>query len=447
MAINHANSLKQQQSQVQKLALTQDMQQTLQILNNSTSELIDFLRDQTLENPLISVTISSTTEHDSQTNWQNQADGKDSHQAFLEQLPAEKTSLFDHLLAQVHLNYRDTFLRTLLIFLVDHIDANGYLTLDLVEACAQTDASQIDMLDALTLLQQLEPAGVGARNLQECLMLQTERDNQAPDIAYLLLEDSFEPLVERKWETIRQKYDVSLQEIQIVFDYIQTLTPRPGAVDTEPLAQFILPDLIVTQSDQSLEIQTTKARQPQLTFKQKNYTQYQTLADPELNKYLTQCRTNYDWLKQAIEKREATILRVGKAILQEQTDFFLKEDHPLNPLTLKKVAKTLNLHESTVSRAVHQKYMLTPFGIFELKSFFTQGVLQHKNGKQTEALTNSVVKLKIQDIIANENPKQPFSDQKITDLLHVSGIDISRRTVVKYRDALGIPTSRIRKRY
>lgn len=440
-------NLKQSQTQQQKLAMTQTMQQAIQILHFSTNDLRDYLREQSLDYPLISVSNSPDSFEHPQINRGLNQTSEDRHQAFLEQLPAEKVSLYEHVLAQIHLNYRDTFLRTLLLFLVEYIDANGYLTLSLDAAATKTGATEIQLLDALTLLQQLEPAGIGARNLQECLMLQTERDHAAPDIAYLLLEESFDDLVNRQWEDISQKYAVSFPEIQTVFDYIPTLTPRPGAAYAQTLAQYIKPDLEVTVSEQHLDIQSTKAGQPQITFQDKYYNRYKEIEDVELQAYLKDRKAEFDWLKTTVENRGETILRVGQEILRHQSDFFLDDRHPLKPLTLKEVAQSLDLHESTISRAVNQKYMRTPWGIYELKHFFPQGILQ-KNGEATgEVVANTAIKSELQNIVANENKQAPLSDQKIVDQLKQAGFDISRRTVVKYRDALGIPTSRNRKRY
>ncbi len=439
--------LKQKQSQQQKLAMTQTMQQAIQMLHYPTNDLIDFLQEYALENPLISVSVQSESSEMPPSYRSLTQASEDQHQAFLEQLPAEKISLYAHILAQIHLNYRDTYLRTLLIFLVDYIDANGYLTLSLDAAAAQTGASEIQLLDALTLLQQLEPAGIGARNLQECLMLQTERDHSAPDIAYLLLEESFDDLVTRKWDNISHKYAVSLQEIQAVFDYIPTLTARPGAAYAQTLAPYIKPDLEVTVREHQLDIRSTKAGQPQLTFQDKYYNRYKEIEDAELQTYLKDRKAEFDRLKTAVENRGETILRVGQEILRHQADFFLDAQHPLKPLTLKEVAQSLDLHESTISRAVNQKYMRTPFGIYELKHFFPQGILQ-KNGDATgEVIANTEIKSELQRIIATENKQAPLSDQKIVDQLKQAGFDISRRTVVKYRNALGIPTARNRKRY
>lgn len=433
----------QSQTQVQKLAMTQNMQQALQILHYNTADLIDYLQEKTLENPLISINIENHR-NDTYASAQNKQTSEDKHQAFLEQLPSEKVSLFEHLLSQVHLNYKDTFLRKVLIFLVDYIDGNGYLRVSLETVMQQTHASEIEAIDALTLLQQLDPPGIGARDLRECLMLQTERDENAPDLAYLILEEQFDKLVNRQWETICLSYDISPSDVQIVFDYVQTLSPHPGSFYSQTTAQFIIPDLTVTIDNDKLNISSSKEYQPHLIFQQKYFNRYKNVDDTELQDYLKQRKLEFDWLKTTLEKRGDTILRIGIEILKRQTNFFLDPQHPLTPLTLKEIATDLSLHESTISRAVNQKYMRTPFGIYELKHFFTQGIGNNAKG---EAISNLSVKSKLQQLIETEDKQHPLSDQKIADLLKQSDFDISRRTVVKYRNALGIPTSSKRKRY
>lgn len=177
--------------------MTQQLQQSIQILQFNTEELAAFVEAKALENPLIDLQVDTQYTTDfpiTSRSYTNQ----DEENNYMNQIPDYHLSLFESLIDQIHLNYRDTYLRTLVLFLVEYIDVNGYLTISLEEAAEKTEASAIQMLDALTLLQQLDPAGVGARNLQECLMLQTERDDTAPNLAYILLEEEFDALVSRK---------------------------------------------------------------------------------------------------------------------------------------------------------------------------------------------------------------------------------------------------------
>ncbi|MGB4921512.1 MAG: RNA polymerase factor sigma-54, partial [Enterococcus aquimarinus] len=181
---------KQKQNQTQKLALTQQLQQSIQILHYSTEELRAFIENETLENPLIEL-VESVEPTDSNLNEYAKTYTHETAD-YLTQIPDTSVSLFESLIEQIHLNYRDTYLRTLVLFLVEYIDLNGFLTITVEEAAKQTGCDFVQMLDALTLIQQLEPAGVGARNLQESLMLQTERDDQSPALAYIILEESFD---------------------------------------------------------------------------------------------------------------------------------------------------------------------------------------------------------------------------------------------------------------
>ena len=233
---------KQKQVQSQKLVLTQQLQQSIQVLQFSSDELNQFVEDQTLENPLLELIDTDFVPQNSIS-----SSAKQEETDYLAQIPSRSHSLFEYLLEQIHLNYRDTYLRSLVLFLVEYIDVNGFLSISLDEAVEITGGTPIQLLDALTLIQQLDPAGVGARDLQECLMLQTERDEHAPALAYIMLEEFFEELVQRKWEVIAKNYQISLPEVQKIFDYLQHLTATPGAVFDDPKDLYIVPDLTVTE--------------------------------------------------------------------------------------------------------------------------------------------------------------------------------------------------------
>lgn len=427
----------QQQKQTQKLAMTQKLQQSIQVLQFSTEELTQFIENQALENPLLDVIQPNYT-----SNYSKPRTSTGTEMTRLNQIPDTTISLFEHLIDQIHLNYRDTYLRTLVLYLVEYIDLNGYLTISLDEAVEQTGGTPIQLLDALTLIQQLEPAGVGARNLQECLMLQTERDNYAPEIAYLILEEYFTELVERKWESIAKKLVISLTDIQKVFDYIQTLTPTPGAVFGSTEGLYIIPDLTVRVDGQQVTVVSNRSGMPEIKFQQNYFEQMTQSGDSEVLNYLKEKQQAFEWLKKTVEQRGDTIYNVGKAIVERQQEFFLNKEHPIKPLILKDISEELAIHESTVSRAVNGKYLETDFGVFELKHFFSQKLASDEGERSTND-----VKHRLQTLIDSENKAKPLSDQKLVELLNDEGIDISRRTIAKYRDLLKIPSSTKRKRY
>ncbi|EOT47102.1 MULTISPECIES: RNA polymerase factor sigma-54 [Enterococcus] len=429
--------LSQQQKQTQKLALTQQLQQSLQVLHYSSEELFDFINQQTLDNPLIELNdrYFSGLSHRGHT--------ASTYEVNFGQLQDNRQSLFDFLVGQVHLNYRDTALRNRILRLIEYIDPNGWLVTPLDQIAKEHQESYLEWLDALTLLQQLDPPGIGAQNLQECLMLQTERDSQAPELAYLILESYFMLFVERKWAQIAEELKCSINEIQRVFDYVQTLTPKPGAAFEQEEGLLIIPDLEVMIDHDNVSLTSLRSMQPPLKFNQAYYDELNETKNEEVTQFLKSNRKTFDWLKQTLDQRENTILRIGELIVQRQISFFLEDHHPLNPLTMREVAEALELHESTVSRAVNKKYMSTPFGTYELKSFFTTRVLTSSG----EEIATTQVKEHLKRMIEHEEKRKPLSDQKLADLLSNIGFTISRRTVTKYREALGLPTSKNRKRF
>lgn len=429
---------KQKQVQSQKLVLTQQLQQSIQVLQFSSDELNQFVEDQTLENPLLELIDTDFVPQNSIS-----SSAKQEETDYLAQIPSRSHSLFEYLLEQIHLNYRDTYLRSLVLFLVEYIDVNGFLSISLDEAVEITGGTPIQLLDALTLIQQLDPAGVGARDLQECLMLQTERDEHAPALAYIMLEEFFEELVQRKWEIIAKNYQVSLPEVQKIFDYLQHLTATPGALFDDPKDLYIVPDLTVTTSEQGLVVSSNKNSVRKVTFQQNYFDQMKKNADAQVLAYLNEKQQEFIHLKKMIEQRGDTILRVGEYIVAHQQAFFLNPARPLKPLILKEVADKLDIHESTVSRAVNGKYLATEFGVFELKSFFSHKLIS-ADGEESSTAS---VKVALKEIVDLEDKQKPLSDQKIVDALKVKGMNLSRRTVAKYREQLGIPGSSKRKRY
>lgn len=434
-------SFSQKQKQSQKLAMTQSLQQSIQVLQFSIDELAEFVETQAMENPLIEV-----SEPNYALTYSKPRSSSGEELNYLSQIPDDRISLFEYLIDQVHLNYRDTFLRDITLFLIEYIDLNGFLTIDLDEVAIKKKATKIQVLDALTLIQQLDPAGVGARNLQECLMLQTERDDSAPNLAYLILEEHFEELVNRKWPELAKALAIPVSEVQTVFDYIQTLTPTPGASFGTTDGLYIIPDLTVKINAQGkIKIISNRRGMPEMHFQQSYFDQMAKKADAQTQKYLNEKKQDFESLQKMVQQRGDTILRVGQAIIANQQDFFFDDSRPIKPLILKDIAAELEIHESTVSRAVNGKYLETDFGIFELKHFFSQKVgIQNENG---EEVSTDNVKVHLQTLVADEDKRKPLSDQKLVDLLKEEGLDISRRTVAKYRDALKIPSSSKRKRF
>lgn len=431
MALNQ--SYHQSQSQSQKQTLTPKLLQGVQLLQLSREELLSYLNQKALDNPLIEVHTKKKEETDYiPTPTRSQQD--------LGWVPDTEQSLREFVTEQVLLSYRDTYLREMIFWWINQLDENGYVSVTLEEAAKETGADRIQMLDALTLLQQLEPAGVGARHLQECLMLQTERLDDAPAIAYLVLEDSFNDFAERKWERIAKRYSVSLADIQEVSDFVQRLSASPGAPFKHYIPSLVIPELILTRENGELQVKESTHGTILLHYKEKYVKQLESYEDTEVNRYLEKKKQEYDVLQKNLELRGETILRVGAAIVEKQKDFFLNTRASLAPLQRKELAEELGLHESTISRAVQDTYIQTDNGVYELTTFFSRK--QAATGESTDSVQQA-----LQQLVEEEDKKKPLSDQKLVDHLTTKGFDISRRTVAKYRTQLHIPSSSKRKRY
>lgn len=441
----------QQQKQSQKLAMTQQLQQSIQMLNMNQEELVLFLKQKALGNPLIEVKVKQSSPTERQHSLSYNTSSAPTNYNPIDQAADRQTSLFTSVIDQINLTMRDTYLRELVLWLASYLDENGYLTISLDDAIEKTGAEEIQLIDALTLLQQLEPAGVGARSLQECLMLQTERDNEAPNMAYLILEESFDLFSSHKWGKLAKQYDVPLSAIQEISDYVQTLTAHPGSSYSNQENQFIRPDVIVRQLDDQLSVVSAKTGLPIIKFQKEYYQDMLLVEDNDVRKFINEKYAEYEWIQRSLQQREETIVRVGAAIVEKQKEFFFKESHPLTPMTLKEIAQVLDIHESTVSRSINDKYFQTDFGVYEMRSFFTTGLKQSSsslnNDLTEQAISSEEVKSKIKNMIAEENKLKPLSDQKISSALAEEGITISRRTVTKYRESLSIPSSTNRKRY
>ncbi|CZQ95354.1 RNA polymerase factor sigma-54 [Trichococcus collinsii] len=420
------------QTQTQKQALSQRTLQGIHLLQLGRLDLRDYLENKVLENPFLQLEVR-----------ESRTSGNKSQANDLSWIPDRKQSLFEYVTEQVMLTYRDTYLRTLIFWWINQLNDKGYVIKSLEEAVDETKAAPIQLMDALTLLQQLDPPGIGARNLQECLMLQTERREDAPDIAYLVLEESFDNLINRKWGAISKRYAVSMENIQAVFDFIQHLNPSPGAAFQAEEQISVRPDIIVTIKNSQLTIRETRYGVPILSFNKEYAGELEQLQDKEVEQYIKDKKKEYEVLQESLALRSETILRVSTAVVHRQTAFFFDEAHPLVPLQLKDIADELGLHESTISRAINDTYIQTASGIYELKHFFSRKA----KTENEDALSTTSVQQMIQKLIDEEDKRKPLSDQKIVDLLVKEQIDISRRTVAKYRTELNIPATSKRKRF
>lgn len=429
----------QQQKQIQKLAMTQQMQQSIRILKYGSEDLHNFLSNVELENPFMIVNAS----HSYVTGG---LDHQNEHDIAEFAVEKKAQSLYDYLMDQVKLTMRKTPIRDMVVYFISQLDQNGYLKADLEKLSKEKGIDKVLMLDALTLLQQLDPPGTGARNLQECLILQVQYDSSAPLNAEKILKEDFEDFTNRKWSKIAKKHCISIEDVQKILDYVQTLSPAPGAIYDQSEVGYIEPDLVIEKKlDGSLEVKLTKESNPEIRFKKEYYESLKNSSDKHVLDYLKEKRHEFEKIQEDVLMRGNTLLRLGRLIVERQHDFFTESNRPLKPFLLHDAAQKLQLHESTISRAVSGKYLLYEGKVMELKAFFSRAVsYARENGENVSA---DEIQQKIRLIVEKEDKKNPLSDQKIVDKMKEEGLKVSRRTLAKYRERLGIPASSFRKRH
>lgn len=330
-------------------------------------------------------------------------------------------------------------------YLVEAIDDNGYLTADIekVAKCFRTTEEQVEKV--LDVIQTFEPLGVGARSLKECLIIQLAAKGLLEDrIEYIIL-NHLEDLGENRLGKVSKQLGIPVSQVQMVCDLIRTLEPKPGrSYASDENVKYITPDVIVEKVNGEYVVTTNENSIPHLMVSP-YYTNLskETKNDEEVSKYLTDKFNSAIWLIKSIEQRRQTIFNVVTAVVEHQKEFLDKGPKYLKTLTLKQVADVMGVHESTVSRSINGKYMQTPRGVFEIRYFFSSGVTSQGG----EGLSSNSIKTFIKEIIDGEDPKKPYSDQEMVEILSERGIEISRRTVAKYREGMNILSSSKRRRY
>lgn len=424
----------QQMAQQQKQMFVPNLAQGMEMLQLNRMELDAYLNSVLLGNPFIEMSVNEPLTISAKDI------SKSDVSAVIEQTSVYEASLYEFLQEQIYLLYRDTPLRQLIFWWLEQLDPRGYVTKTLEEAQAETGASAVAVLDGLTLLQQLDPPGIGARSIQECLMLQTERMAYAPDLAYVVLEEHYDDLIHKNWQKIAAAYETTPDQIAEIYHFVQRLTPAPAEAyeARTKTVPYIVPELMVTLEDGDLSIRETKYKTPLLTLNTAYFEEMKAVDDPEVKAYVSAKKQEFDQLQASLVKRKETVLKVGSAILSYQHAFFTNEDSPLKPLQLKDVAAMCQLSESTISRTVRETFVQTPKGIFELKAFLSRRM---QNGEQSR---DDVLNI-LQDLIAGEDAHKPYSDQTLVDLLAEKEIEVSRRAIAKYRQQLNIPSSTNRK--
>lgn len=447
--------------QSQKLIMTPELRQAIELLQFNSLELKEYIAKELEENPMLESlgtieefdNIEKYTE-DNEIDWKEYLEKYDdisyrgqvdrnikeyNYETFVSYEPTLK----EHLMSQLNLVCLGNREWKIGENIIQNIDENGYLNSSTEEIASHMKCNIEEVEIILDIIQTFEPLGVGARSLKECLILQVKDRKDLSPYVLRIIEDYLEDLGYNRIQKISKELNIDLQKVQEVCDYIRRLEPKPGrAFSNNEEIKYIVPDAEIQLVEGKFVVVLNDVAGPRLNINNYYKGLMKTGTDKNTVEFLNEKFNSAMWIIRSIEQRRATIKKVIESILKFQIDFFLKGERALKPLTLKDIADDIEMHESTISRATNGKYVQTPRGLFELKYFFTSG-LESSDGD----ISSTSIKSTLKEIIDGEDTKKPYSDQKLAELLKAQGINISRRTVAKYRDELEIPSSTIRRRY
>lgn len=425
-------SLHQQQKQQHNLVMTPHLRQAIELLQYSTYDLYEFIQQQITDNPILE--IDEKFEQPMKP-LRNKTSLKSSTQTdFLYQIADHPQDPRDELIQAATFQFTGIQLKRI-IYCIEHLNDEGFLNASIEEVLSSDEITK-----AIAHLQKIGPIGLGARDCQECILLQLRHHKPINHHAIELMTSHFDLFLKQRWTMIAQKMNISLEEVKQLIQFIKTFKLRPMVDLSTSKPSYIIPDIVVEEQENGFSYYLNDQYLPKLSI---NHT-YQTIdyVHKDVTHYVQQQLKQIDWLKNSLEMRRHTMTKIINVVIAKQQDFFKKGMTALKPLTLQDVSLEIEMHESTVSRATSNKYIQTPHGIFEFKSLFTAKI-GSSNG---EEISQQKVKFLLQQYIENENKTKPLSDQKISSVLNENeGIVISRRTISKYREELNIPSSRNRK--
>ncbi|TJX14279.1 RNA polymerase factor sigma-54 [Tissierella creatinini] len=446
--------------QSQKLIMTAELRQAIQLLQFNSIELNEYISNELEENPMLemenppkemeTVAIDSKDNDIEWTEYIEKYDDvsykpeidRNTKDFNIEDFITQDQSLKDHLISQLNMLELKKKERIIADYIIENLDENGYLIASTDEIMSSTKSSLKNVEGVLSIIHSLEPLGVGARTLKECLLIQIN-DSHDP-IVKQIIENHLEDIAYNRINKIAKENDLSQNDTQRICDFIRTLEPKPGRLFSSDSGEtkYIVPDATILLVDDEYIIQVNEYTGPRLNINSFYRNMLMDGGDRNATEFLQDKLNSAMWLIRSIEQRRQTIYKVVESILKHQLEFFKEGDKKLIPLTLKEVADDIGMHESTISRTTNGKYVQTPRGLFELKFFFSSSL-----SGNTGDISSTSVKSMIKELIDKEDAKKPLSDENISKLLDQRGTKISRRTVAKYRDEMEIPSSTLRKRF
>lgn len=431
--------------------------QSLEVLQMETQELLEYIEEQTQENPALEVEYKTEKEYDDiakKMNWLESTDtqngyyyrsdsnGEAGNNSCLCQ-KREDEDLRSYLWSQINDIKPGGKLGTVVDLIIDNLDGRGYLKESDSVIADMTGLSEDIVKFAVRKVQSLEPAGVAARNLQECLTIQLKRNKCKNWYAYTIVARFLEEVGKSHYALISKRLSLDVKEVRDICDTIKGLNPSPAiGFSADVRTNYIIPDIIVNNIDGRLEIMSNDTYFPTIRISRYCNELLHNAPEKHVEEYLVDKIKKAKWVIKSIEQRKSTILRCAECILMMQEDFFKRGPRHLVPMSLSDLSEKLDIHESTVSRSLRNKYLQCNFGIFPMKYFFSRAV-----GDQTRELAPEAIKSVIKEMIDNEDKRKPLSDNRLSERLMDKAINISRRTVAKYREELGIPNSVGRKTY
>jgi len=361
-----------------------------------------------------------------------------------ERVEVHQETLTDHLISQLHTTELSPEEQVIGEYIIWNINNVGYLVTD-IDAVAENLEEDVETVeDVLSIIQQFDPPGIGARNLQECLLIQLHQQNPQHELAIKMIRDYFEDFKNKRFEKLARNCMIDLEAVKRVMDHIKKLNPKPGEGYISYGNNYIVPDIEVRKEDGEFKIFMHDFNVPQLRINN----EYRKMmldkkkTSKEARDFIRQRLESARWLINSIQQRRATILRTMEAIIKRQHDFFDKGPEHLKPMILKDVADDIGMDISTISRVTNGKYVQTEYGVFELKYFFSEKYTTDEG----EDVSNKKIKGIIKKLVEDEPPQKPLNDQRISEYLKSKGFPVARRTVAKYREQMNIPVARLRRR-
>lgn len=449
-------------AQEQRLIMTQQMQLSIKLLQMSTYDLREYIENEFLENPILEGDfdfVQDDKEYEDKIDYKEMIKylefdnyGSQSYGEYNKDddvspfnFISEDESLTEYLQEQLIESDEDEYKKAIVSYMIENIDSRGYLDIPLEEICNELSISIQLGEEALEILQDLEPDGIGARDLKECLKIQLIKKGLLDDNLEKVIDEYLDLIAENKFNVIAKNLKITPKEAQDLGDIIKKLEPKPSrGFFTGDEVKYIIPDAAIRKIDGEYFVIMNEGVIPRLSISSIYKDVLNNKEDKNTQNYVKEKLNSAMFLIKSIEQRKSTLLRILEKVVENQKEYFDKGQKYLKPMTLKEMAEMLGIHESTVSRAIKDKYILTSFGTVKIKDLFTTGLSVNQGDGEEVAVVN--IKKKIKEMIYEEDKKKPLSDQAICDYLNNKNLNISRRTVAKYREELGIKSSSKRKR-